>query len=74
MKRTGRKRYWPDGHQQRAKCPKCGKIGLRSLVVLAKGRPACWEFRHGRVPGPLDDMGVPRVALCFVGFDVIPYK
>jgi hypothetical protein len=55
---TKTKRIWRDGASQRAKCPKCGRVGLRTMLSNGKA----WEFHHGRIPGPIG----PQAIICFV--------
>lgn len=48
------------GQTHRAKCPKCGKIGTRSLATTRR----CWIFRHAGVPSFIP--GVMQGVECYV--------
>lgn len=60
-----RKRYWPDGAAQRAKCPKCGQLGTRTLICVKHNKPRCWQFQHSSVPSKIIP-GVNEAVICFV--------
>ena len=53
------------GKTHRAKCPKCGKVGIRSLAPTKRGEPPrCYIFGHGRIPSFMP--GVFQAVQCFV--------
>jgi hypothetical protein len=50
---------------RRARCPQCGKVGLRSVVVVRRV-PRCWKYAHERKPSFMP--GVFQAVECLVPF------
>lgn len=48
------------------RCPNCGEIGIRSVIVIRK-EPKCYRWNHGRKPSFMP--GVFQAIECIVSFE-----